>query len=499
MRRRTFLLSSAAAMAGLAGCSTGGDETPTLTPPEVPGGGNSTETPVDGPTDTPHEDPGMSLGEASVADLETGPRTLALSPTGYRGPDGAKVAIEVVATATADSPARLRATLANGNDWPNTFRLDDLPPFRPVNFARVSGVSPGDRETGLYLAPTANHDLLDADPAYGRGPEGYWATEDVPPKLPETVELDPAKSVTGEYLLLGDPEREGFPTGRYRFDGRETGFTITVWNTDRPGPDADSRFAGRDVPGLPGSETAWFHGADASTPVFVRPSTEQVSAPGRVEFTLVNHGRDPLGGNPYDWTLYKLVDGEWLHVAPWAIPVPYGRISPGGTFEYALRAFNGQAVPCDDAKSVGHLGGGTYAFETGFSRETEDEKVTTPVPAAMFDLDAPPVEPRPDDDVTVERDGDTVTVTTPKWDDGDHPPNERIEVVPSDRGGRRIIPEQLFRRPYGVLRNVVPFFEDGVERVVLRTDAHALWSVEHQSEHRYFTYDGQSYEARPVT
>lgn len=485
MRRRAFL---AALSAGLAGCSLGPSETPTLTP--APG---VDATPTSTPTETPDDDDSLGgLGAASLVDLATGPRTLALSPPSWSGYDGAAVEARFVAPSTPDHPARLRATLTNDNDWSNTFRLDEVPPFMEINRADLPELHEEARESGLYLAPTADHDLVDTDPTVERGPEGYWRATDLPPKLPRTVRLSPDESIRGEYLLVGHPERRGFPTGTYRF-GHDGSFSIAAWHTREPGPRGASRFEGRDVPSLPGeAPTPWYHEAGTTTPVFLRPSTERLAAPGEVSFSLVNHSREALGGNPYDWTLYKLVDGSWYHVAPWAIPMPASAVPPGETWEYTLRAFHERfhGEGWDEGQTVSRLGGGTYAFEAGFA---PDGSAT---PAALFDLVAPEVTAAPPEGPTVERSGKRVTVTDDRWSDGEHPPSATLTVerAPDAEADHRVIPEQLYHRPHDALRRVLPYFEDGVERVVLRTDEH-LAERAFENGTRTFSYEGTTYGA----
>lgn len=481
MRRRTILASLTAGVAALAGCSGSTEETPTLTPVPV---GNGTEGPSPTPTDPPAGDDhgdGLDLGRASVVVLETGPRTLALAPPEYRRPNGARVRVEFAATATADHPARLRAVLSNASEGTTTFRLDAIPPFRPVTDSRLRTDACPDCESTLYLAPTTAHDLVaeDADgPSYERGPEGYWRASASPPELPSTVELGPDERVGGEYLLLGEVDRRGFPTGTYDFTGGDTdAFRITAWHTGRPGPQSDSRFEGADVPSLPDTdEVAWYHEAGPSTEVFIRPSTERVDLAGAVDLELVNHSREPLTGNPYYWKLWKLDDGDWYHVAPWGWPVPIGAVAPGGEQPYGLRAFSGEAGESrdDHAHPVGYLGGGTYAFEVGMAR-----KSTGWTHAALLALRGPPVNLAPTGDLTVVRDGSRVVVSAPEFGDGEHPPDARLTLRPVEDGGAgtgvgRVLVEQVMRQRNRGLRNTLAFVDEGVEAVVLRADTHAV-------------------------
>ena len=135
---------------------------------------------------------------------------------------------------------------------------------------------------GLIFAPTANHDLVEDPPDIQRADDGYWRlASDTTPELPERVRLSPGETIHGEYALVGRAEGvgRGRPPGVYEFSrAGERPLRVAVWPTDSPGPATDSQFAGMSVPALPGdSDTAWFHNADASSPTFVRPSTEQTS------------------------------------------------------------------------------------------------------------------------------------------------------------------------------------------------------------------------------
>lgn len=269
MRRRQFLAVAGVALG--AGCSglvptddRGSTETATAVPVTEPG-----ETT---PTDSPADDGTRPFDGRQVVVLETGPRTLALQGFGVGSdgravslntPDGGRLAVGFTEPATDDGPAVLRATLVNGNDWENTFRLREFPPFDETTHSRLRrrGLDrrfderiPSDVETGLYLAPAADHDLVDEESAARRGPERYWQTPDVLPKLPPTVTLAPGESVVGDYYVLGHEDRTGFPTGTYRFGGRESGLALTAWETGAPGPTNDSRFSDP-VPPLPDADT----------------------------------------------------------------------------------------------------------------------------------------------------------------------------------------------------------------------------------------------------
>jgi hypothetical protein len=144
-------------------------------------------------------------------------------------------------------------------------------------------------------------------------------------------------------------------------------------------------------------------------------------------------------------------------------------------------------MACEDGRGVGHLGGGRYAYRVGFGREGETH-------AALFDLKTPAVEPSPDDDVEIERDGDEVVVTTPLWNHDEHPPDAELVFERTDRDpDRRLVAEQLFRRPLRGYRNALPLFEDGVERIVLRADRHVVGdTVDYDELEATVAYGGET-------
>jgi hypothetical protein len=71
----------------------------------------------------------------------------------------------------------------------------------------------------------------------------------------------------------------------------------------------------------------------------------------------------------------------------------------------------------------------------------------------------------PVDGVASTREGDTVTVTGPAWDDGHG--QGIVTVTPADSAEDLLVPELAARRPQ--FRNALPFFEDGVTTVTYRT------------------------------
>lgn len=498
MRRRAFLAALTAGTAAVAGCGSR-IETPTLTP--APVDGDPTTPTGDEPTDTPDGNGDPGLGTASIVDLETTSRTYALAPLRYHSDDGAEISVEFVSTATTDHPARVRATLRNANPFENTFGLEWTPPFGRLasEVPHRIGERFGDEEhtyrAALVFAPTANHDLVDDPPAVERADDGRWRLAgEVDQWLPERVRLGPDETVEGEYAVVGRAESadtgKGRPTGVYEFSRPdERPLRITVWNTEHPGPEGESRFAGGSVPTLSDEhETAWYHEADGTTPSYVRPSTERADLPAAVEFTFVNRAREGTGCG--HWNLYKLVDGTWFHLGPYVQTADCRVVRPGGWKTWTLHAYPGEALDAPDVATFGYLGGGRYAAVAGYGHATARS-------AALVELVGDPVSVVPTEDATAERSGGAVTVTTRRWEDGEHSTPATLAVTRADRADSRLIREQVMRRRFRALRNALAFFESGVEEVVVRTDERtAERAVGYGEDRSRFQVDGRAYEAR---
>ncbi|MFB6121375.1 MAG: hypothetical protein ABEJ68_09700 [Halobacteriaceae archaeon] len=497
MRRRALLTAIAAGSAGLAGCSAlrgsdGGDaptetngstETPTAT---------ATETPAATATSTPTDDEWRT----AVA-YETGPRTVAFGRVGWRD-DGVTGALEFDRTATADHPARLTGRLENTNDYETTVRVRDHPILRGAE-ARVDAF---DLSASLYAVPTEPNALTTATPTLRRGSDGYWRVTERGSWTRDTVRLAPGERTSLAYALAVGPETEGFPTGTYDFVGGEDGHSVQVWNTERPGPTGESRFAGRSVPSLGEGPTGWYHDADATTKAFLRPSTERLELDGLAEFEFVNHSRSALQCG--HWNLHKLVDGEWFHVAPRIHFSVCRGVGPGGRKRWPLRAFNGAAVPCgcdrsgtgcDDGLTRGYLGGGTYAAVVGYGYPEGDS-------AALVELVGDQIEVVPTADATVERDGDAAVVTTGRYGDGEDPPDATLVLEPAESAERRLIAEQVMAGPRPMargqaLRDALAPVSAGATRVTVRTDADAVEvALGYEEGPRRFRFRGAAYEVR---
>ncbi|WP_435125572.1 hypothetical protein [Halobaculum sp. D14] len=497
MRRRTVLalLGSTAS----AGCSTLGSpptDTADATRTRPARSTDETPTPADGGDVSPLE----PEKDWSLVAFQTLPVTVALPETRSRTRDDGSVAMQFARTATADGPALLRGTFTNRNDAANTFDLHALPLFQSVPSAWPGGRPRSERYTyrdELVLAPTADHDLATATPAVALADDGRWRLDDPVdgPWFPEQARLGPGESVRIEYALVGRGEGSGFPRARYRFDGHgDRTVDVAVWSTDHPGPTGDSRFAGASPPALPeATRMAWYHGADAATTSFLRPESERVELPASVDYTLVNHGRSRLAGNPYFWRLWKLVDGRWFHVAPRGWPVPLSFVPPGGTETWTLAAFDEHAIDTGASSTVGFLGGGRYAFEVGVGRERRTD-------AALLDVEAPAATLEPTEGLTVTRDGSRVRVRWPRR--ADEVPRATLTLTRADAGDTaetRLITEQVMQPHNAALRNTLPYVEDGVTAVSLVTDRNTVSRGARTGGYEpgrfRFRYEGAVYEA----
>lgn len=486
MHRRRFLaLMGAAAAAGCSAPDAGvGTEPPTLTPVDVP----ATESPTPGSA-APIQSRGR-FGKASVVNLRTGPRTLALSPVEYRR-DDLEVDLAFERSATITQPARLEARLTNRGATPLQVDTATLPPFDGgLSLVTRASESRPETPTDRLLVPVGGA-LGEGAPGTERGPKGYWRASTRPPTLSGVLEFEPGQRRRGTFVLLGAPGAVGFPRGRY---ASATGpFSLAVWDTGSPGPRDPSRFDGVSVPDLPNTDgTSWFHEATRQTGIFLEPQVERAAAPTAFRFTLVNHSIDPLGGNPDEWKLYKLVDGAWYRIAPWTIDLSAGPVPPGGQFDYVVAASYGPRPPCDCAATggaVGYLGGGTYALEAGYSRVRTSETY-----AALVHLTARERTVEPTGDATVDREASRTVVTRPEWGDGEEPPDAAMTVArTSASSARRIVAEQVYRPPFQALRDVLPYHDE--LPVVLRADERVVGSFLGADARRAFRYDGETYVA----
>lgn len=499
MHRRALLASLAAGATGLAGCTLTDGSSGNQTTDD---GTNRTTESVASETETETETTERETDElrtpesrASVVELATGPRTYSLYPTRMHTDDGGRVSLWFERTATADHPTKVRGWFQNGNDYENTFEVRWIPAVGRTRSRNPDGYG---YEARLHFAPTENNDLAETVPDVVRDESGYWRVASNDQWMPETVRLEPGEHVELEYVLVGGPEMSGRPTGAYEFRGRDERVDVAVWDTNNPGPEAESRFAGRSVPEFDSDRTVgWYHDADRTTSAFVRPSKERVELDGRVGFEVVNHSHETLQCG--HWSLYKLVDGQWFHVAPRGHTSDCRTLVPGEKKQWSLRAFNGEAVPCDHGSfggsglTRGYLGGGEYAVVAGYGHPTDAS-------GAVVELVGDSVTLAPTDDASVERDGDTVTVTTGRYGDDEHPPDATFALTRAETADQRVIAEQVMATGrigggYTGLRNLLAVASSDVDRVVLRTDEHALHAdLREEGATRRVRFRGQAYE-----
>jgi hypothetical protein len=493
MRRRALLTALTAGTAGLAGCSfrwgpdDGGGapatEPPEVTPPPTDTPDATVDDPVDGVVGEPAPPPGVTT--TYVGD---GRRRLAVGPRELRVADRVRLALGFGPTA-GETPTELLAIVENVRDHEVVVETGRLP-LVGRSFARQVGT---DGPATIVFAPTEDNELAEFAPDVERGPEGYWRLTDADREgspYPERFRLSPGTRVAAHCAVVGSPGDSGWPTGTYRNRTRGGELTLHVWHGERPGPTDASRFGDRSVPapfdGEPG--VVWYHQAGPETTAYLVPERERVELPGAATFTAVNHTGETLGCG--FWRLFKLVDGAFYDLSPPARTGACRQLSPGERESYRVVAFSGEPVAGDGdprERHVGHLGGGVYAALSGYGT---DGRTT----GALVELDGPPVEIRPSDDVTAERDGATVTVRDARRGDAEaEPATATLTRVDAD-AARTLIPEQVGQPWNRALRNTLPFLGDGVDRVVLRTSVAVLaTAVEFGLDDYRFNYRGQGH------
>ncbi|MFP4189238.1 MAG: hypothetical protein ACLFR5_07540, partial [Halobacteriales archaeon] len=413
-----------------------------------------------------------------------------------------------------DGPPILRTVWVNDGEGNETYELASLPPY--------DGVAENEDGDILYAVPTEAHDLANEAPDIERD-DGAWYLNgeyDRDAWLPETVELAPDTGYVGEYAVVSDDGElsEGeYPFGGGTVDPRDDGLTVVTWSADSPGPSEESRFEGEELPRrTDGERLNFYHDADETTPVYLKPSRETVELPSddgeEVDFRLVN--RSEGTGSPLhaSFSLYKLVDGSWVRVTTnlGARPGEFETVEPGDTTTERLRLFHslegrersagavaGDYSYIDDLDGdgrgddfvLGPLGGGVYAHDPSVSIDGYH-------PAAAFEVDAPRLSVEPPEDASSTSSGDTVEVSA-EGSDGEDTGFvvRRVE----GRDDATTVPREAL---YGVdegLRYAVPFFDDGVEEVRVQTDSRTVENIFFRTDGtRRFIYDGTVYLAERI-
>jgi hypothetical protein len=483
-RRRRALLGSLATgvAASIAGCNwrwgppddPGDDEEPPEDTTERPGDPPVTTAPDDGPgSQDPDEfdiDPASFPG---VAPFETGPRTHALWPRRYRT-DDVEVAVGFVEPATPDRPGRVGVQVRNASGFPRTLETPNLPLVGGLLAFDVAD----EVDHPVAFPPTDDHGFALGAPELERGPKGYWrlADDDVDPYdwVRDRIHLDPGDATGGVLHVADVPVDDASrPTGVFGFRTGQDRLRLSVWDTETPGPSGEATVDPEGVPGRVRERVVdWYHTATPETERYVVPSVQRTGLPVEVDVTAYNYASSELGCG--DWQLHKLVGDGWRQLAP-VHGRPCRRLEAGAVDRFRLRAYHGPTAggidygdPPDprteprvgDVRTVtrGHLGGGTYAVVF-----PGDQAVL----GTLLEVDAPPVTVAPGRDVTSERDGAAVRVRSPAVDVADR--RARLRVTRAGSADTSYVPEQVMADPFSPVRNTVPFFADGVERVRLET------------------------------
>ena len=440
-----------------------------------------------------------ALGEPpySIVELEDVPMTL--SSVHYFGAhdyEGVLAASALVEPSTDAEPVTLRTAAFNPGDEKTDLPLGLPPPY--------DGVGESEKGNVLYAVPTEDHDLTEEGPDIEPGEVGTDETwhlvgePDPDDWLPETVEIGPGEGYVGEYAVVADDGELHEDVYWFGGVGDRSELSVTAWYTDSPGPAEPSRFEGMNVPNLEilglEQDTLWYHEADESTEVYLEPSDELVEPPATVIFRNINRGDERFQEG--DWRLYKFVEGEFMDVAfQWITAEGLRQYMPGRYHTSEVRLSHGSADEEFDGVSVGHLGGGLYAYT---DQVGPDDSWT----AALVEVDAPSIEEEnvePPEDATVETNGDRVVVTTEAWREKSEDEREGFVATRADEAAEaeHLIPEQLYNAHEG-FRYALSFFEEGVETVEVRSDHRLVDRTVDEDEERTVRYGDELYSVMRV-
>ncbi len=262
-------------------------------------------------------------------------------------------------------------------------------------------------------------------------------------------------------------------------------------NSDEP-PDREDV----DPPPLPDAtdeEMRWAHQLAGTETPHLAKVDEPVSLPTTLAFEFRNEGTEVVEGNPFDWQLFKLVDGQWYPVLlSRGIPQPLYQLQPGDRHEHGLHL---EHDPIDetaareqdrDEPTLGGIGGGRYAFSIAFAVEDEEE-----VHATTFRIDAPAVELALPSDIGMQQDGREVSISQGL----PHDATTLVKAAESDgEPVQRMIPEQLAQPGRHERPGILAIREE--EQIELAF-------VHHRSgpggrNHRFVEFDGDVYRVGQV-
>ncbi|MFP4175526.1 MAG: hypothetical protein ACLFSW_07115, partial [Halobacteriales archaeon] len=145
--------------------------------------------------------------------------------------------------------------------------------------------------------------------------------------------------------------------------------------------------------------------------------------------------------------------------------------------------FHGEPKERDEGNVEGYLGGGTYACAAPISRDDETH-------AAVFELDAPPLNLQTPNDAEVERQEERTVVTSDELDLEGGAVVRRVEEY-NEQEARRVIPEQVYRSGYAFLRYSLPFFDEDTDEIAVE----GVDTIRLNDGNAVIVYEGQAYEA----
>ncbi len=528
MRRRQLLLASGSTLL-VAGCTADdADADPTADDGDGTDADPSTDTEDDASTDATDDDRAVATVEADHEPVAVNEHRFdwftdaaldlsgAISPTFWRTGNIA-VHVGLATEPSEDSPLTLAVTVTNESSFPEHIWIRDLPFFGSPRSLPHAAYADRGRDAPLEVAdlrlvPTSATDLIDHDRNAIRDDDGAWRRSPVGRRVsfPDKVRLEPDQTMYGEFVVIADEEGAAFVPGHFGRLVERGDFRITVWPAAHPGPVADRRLADVAVPPLPSvsggsEEPSWYHEADRDTTTYLHPSAEVLSTPAKLQATFVNHDTAVASGNPFGWSIWKLVDEEWYRIAPTSAPTPLTHVQPGTTYEWTFRLFGGAGfddgsadleAPDGITRDLGNLGSGTYAVTVNMALED-----AAPA-AALFELDGPDHEISPTSaSRIVEEAEDYVLVRDEGWDRASADHRAVVAAVeteedPAAADIRYIVEQVLQPRNHG-LRNAIAYLSEAPE-VRIATDDSTVRRLLGRAGHRLIAVEGETYRLQAV-